>query len=122
MMLSLYLPVGVLIAASFLVLSSVAMHFFWLQLGFVALGIGFILIFRFVEWRSIVDYRWVIAGFYAFSFFLVLVAYLAGPVVRNTRSWIVVGPFNFQPVELVKVALILVYASYLSRKHFSIAR
>jgi rod shape determining protein RodA len=49
-------------------------------------------------------------------------AYVAGPVIRNTHSWLVLGPFTLQPVELMKVALILVFASYFSRRHFAIAR
>src|SRR5258708_499401 len=121
-MLSLFLPVGILILASFLVLSSVAMHYFWLQLAFVGIGIGFIFLFRFVDSRSLMNQRSIVIGFYVLSFLLVLFAFLSGHIVRNTRSWIVIGPFQFEPVELVKVALILVYASYFSRKHFSIAR
>jgi len=53
---------------------------------------------------------------------LLVFVYLYGPVIRNTRSWIVFGPFNFQPVELMKVVLIFLYANYFSRRHFAIAR
>jgi rod shape determining protein RodA len=42
--------------------------------------------------------------------------------VRNTHSWLVLGPFSLQPVELMKVALILLYANYFSRRHMAIAR
>lgn len=68
------------------------------------------------------NYRWFIWGLYALSVFLLLVTYLTAPVIRNVRSWLVLGPFQFQPVELAKIALILVYAAYFSRRHLGIAR
>lgn len=68
------------------------------------------------------NYRWFIGGLYGVALILLATAYFTSPVVRNVRSWIFFGPFGFQPVELVKVALILVYASYFSRRHLSISR
>ncbi|MCS6789345.1 MAG: FtsW/RodA/SpoVE family cell cycle protein, partial [Patescibacteria group bacterium] len=46
---------------------------------------------------------------------------LFGPTIRGTRGWLVLEPFRFQPVELTKVALILVYANFFSRRHVLIA-
>lgn len=43
------------------------------------------------------------------------------PTIRGTKGWIVLGSFRFQPVELAKIALILFYASYFSKKHIFIA-
>jgi rod shape determining protein RodA len=47
---------------------------------------------------------------------------VAGPVIRNARSWFVLGPFTIQPVEFMKVALIFLYASYFARRHLAVAR
>ncbi len=121
-MLSLFIPVGILLAAGLVTLSSISIHLFWLQLVWVALGTLIIVFFRFVDWRLILNYRWVIGGLYALSVALLLAAYVGGPLIRNTRSWLVLGPFNFQPVELAKVVLVLLYANYFSRRHVSIAR
>jgi len=119
---SLFIPVGIVIAAGLVTLSSVSAHFFWLQLIWVAVGAGLVVLFYFVDWRVILNYRWVIGGLYALTVILLVFVYLHGPTIRNIRSWVVLGPFNFQPVELAKVALILLYASYFSRRHLSIAR
>ena len=51
-----------------------------------------------------------------------LAAYFGGHIIRNTRSWLVLGPITLQPVEFMKVALILVFASYFSRRHLGVAR
>jgi rod shape determining protein RodA len=45
---------------------------------------------------------------------------LISPAVRQTQSWIRLGVFNFQPVELMKISLILLYAYYFSRRHMRI--
>jgi len=119
---SLFVAVGVLITASLVVLSSVSAHLFLLQLVWVLLGAGIILLFLFVDWHFLINYRWVIGGIYLLAILLLVFVYFKGPLIRNVRSWIVWGPFNFQPVELAKVALILLYASYFSRRHLGIAR
>jgi len=121
-MLALFIPLGVLILSGLVVLSAVGTHFFYLQLIWVALGTGLVVLFLYVDWRAVFASRWITWGIYGLALALLLFVYLAGPVIRNTRSWIVLGPFSFQPVELMKVALIFLYAHYFSRRHLSIAR
>ncbi len=121
-MLSLFIPLGVLIASSLTLLSAVSAHFFYFQILWVAAGIGLVVLFLYVDWRSVFNSQWVVWAIYLFALALLLSAYFFGPVIRNTRSWIVLGPFNFQPVELMKVALIFVYANYFSRRHLAVAR
>jgi rod shape determining protein RodA len=121
-MLSLFLPLGILLAAGLVAISSISLHLFWLQLIWIAAGVGIVVLFIFVDWHFILNYRWIIGGLYVLSVLLLIFVYVKGPVIRNIRSWIVVGPITFQPVELMKAALILVYASYFSRRHLSVAR
>ncbi len=121
-MLALFLPVFVLVAVSLVTLSALSMHLFFLQTAWVLVGACIVAFFFFVDARSIFNARWLVWGLYGFSVLLLLVAYFAAPLIRNTRSWIVLGPFTLQPVELVKIALILLYANYFSRRHLAIAR
>ena len=121
-MISLLAPTGFLIIAGLITLSSISPHLFSLQLIWVALGSLLVGIFLFIDWRTILNYRWLIAGFYIFVIGLLVFVYLGGPVIRGARSWLVLGPINFQPVELLKVSLIFLYAQYFSRRHLSIAR
>ncbi|MBU6142231.1 rod shape-determining protein RodA [Patescibacteria group bacterium] len=121
-MLALFLPVGALVLSGLVLLSAVSPHLFYLQLVWVFLGAVLVTIFLYVDWRSVFNSRWIVWAFYGVAFLLMLAAYFAGPVIRNTRSWIVLGPVNLQPVELMKVALIFLYANYFSRRHLSVAR
>jgi rod shape determining protein RodA len=121
-MLALFLPVGVLIIAGLLILSAISFHFFILQIVWVAVGIGLVVASLFVDVRSIFNSRWLVWGLYGLALFLLLLAVLVAPTIRNTHSWLVLGPISIQPVELMKVALILLYANYFSRRHLAIAR
>lgn len=121
-MLVLFIPLGILLASSLAALSAVSPHFFYLQAAWIALGAGLVALFFYVDWRAVFNHRWIIWGLYAFAFLLMLAAYFLGPTIRNTKSWIVFGPFSFQPVELMKIALIFLYANYFSRRHLAIAR
>ncbi len=116
------IPLLVLTVASLTVLSSVSRHLFLLQCVWFALGWSIVLLFRFFDWRGIVRHEWCIWGLYGGAVLLLFLGFFVSPVIRNTRSWLVLGPFNVQPVELAKVGLILAYAAYFSRRHFGIAR
>lgn len=119
---SLFLPVGILVAASLIALSSISAHLFWLQLLWMAAGAGLIVFFSFVDWRSLLNNKFLIRGIYLLSLLLLVTVHFIGPIIRHARSWLVLGPFSFQPVELAKVALILFYAEYFSRRHLGVAR
>lgn len=115
-------PAGILLAAGLLIISSISKELFVLQIVWGALGAGFIALFWLVDWRMIMNHRAFILALYGLVIALLVVVFVSGPVIRNTRSWLVAGPIRFQPVELAKIALILLYAQYFSRRHLNIAR
>lgn len=119
---SLILPVLFILFSGLVVLSSISERFFYLQATWSVIGILVVLFFWRVDWRAILNYRWLLWGIYALAIALLLVAYFTSPVIRNTRSWIVLGPFTFQPVELAKIGLILIFAQYFSRRHQAVGR
>lgn len=121
-MLAIFIPLGVLLAAGLVAISSVSIHLFWLQVLWIALGVGLVIFFSFVDWRFTTNYRWFIGGLYILAILLLAFVLVKGPDIRHIRSWIVVGPFTFQPVELAKIALVLALAAFFSRGHLSVAR
>ena len=121
-MLSLFLPVIIIVACGLTILSALSFHLFLLQLLWVAVAAALVLAFYFFDWRAIFSARWLVWGLYGGALALMLLAYLHGPIIRNTRSWLVLGPITIQPVEFMKVALVLLYASYFSRRHIAVAR
>ena len=118
----LYLPIGFLVFSSLVVLSSISSQVFLFQSIWVLFSAIIFFIFFFIDWRSIFNYRWMIFGIYVFSLALLVVTHFKGILVNNTRSWLSLGSFTFQPVELVKVSLILIFAGFFSRRHVSVAR
>lgn len=121
-MLSLFLPAGVLVGMGIVLLSTLSLHSFLFQIVWSALVACIVVFFMKVDARTVFNSRWVVWGIYGISGLLMLVALVASPLVRNTHSWIVIGPFTIQPVEFMKAALILLFANYFSRRHLAIAR
>lgn len=118
---ALAIPLAILMGASLLTLSSVASAFFTQQLVWIGLAILIIIAARMVDWRGLLASSAVYAP-YGLSVLLLVAVLAIGPVVRNIRGWLYIGPVGFQPVELAKVALIFLYARHLSRAHATIAR
>ena len=113
---------GFIVFAGLLEISSISTKLFLTQLSWVVLGAGLIFAFLYFDWHSILRSRPIVMVIYAVSLGLLILTYFAAPEIRNTRSWLVLGPIRFQPVELSKIALILMYASYFARRHLSIAK
>jgi rod shape determining protein RodA len=90
----------------------VASEFWRKQANWVAVGF-----FAFMA-TSLIDYRWIRWGalpmYLAGLFFLVLTKFM-GSKVYGARSWLHLGPINFQPAQLAVVAGIMVLALFLSQ-------
>jgi rod shape determining protein RodA len=79
----------------------------WVVVGFFAFMVA-----------SLVDYRWVRWGalpMYLAGLFFLLLTKVMGTKVYGARSWLHLGPVNFQPAQLAVVAGIMVLALFLSQ-------
>lgn len=63
----------------------------------------------------------IVLGLYFICIFLLLLLFIFGHLTHGAQSWFKVGIFGFQPVDLMKVVLILILAKYFSRRHVEIA-
>lgn len=118
----LFISAGFIVLLGLIELSSISTKLFYTQALWVVLGTALIWAFNRFDWRAAFESRYIVWAIYALSLGLLIFAYLTAPVIRNTKSWLVFGPLRFQPVELAKIALILMYAGYFSRRHLFIAR
>lgn len=79
----------------------------WVAIGFVAFMV-----------TSLIDYRWVRWGalpmYLAGIVFLILTRFI-GTKVYGAKSWLHLGPLNFQPAQLAVIAGIMVMALFLSQ-------
>src|SRR4029434_5197964 len=79
----------------------------WVGVGFLAFMVA-----------SLIDYRWIrwgaLAMYLAGIVFLILTHFI-GQRVFGARSWLHLGPINFQPAQLAVVAGIMVLAMFLTQ-------
>lgn len=100
-------------------LVSVNVDFFWRQL------VWYLAAFTIIFWGSQFDWKWLGGhtlfrqGFYWASVALLVLSNLQSQTIRGTKSWLVVGGIQFEPVEFAKLALIFVLANFFSKRHIS---
>lgn len=111
-----------LAAASLLILSSIDRQLFWLQMIWLGAAFAVVFIFTAIDWRPLVNYRWLVFGIYAAALALLVLTLFLAPTIRASRSWLVIGPMRIQTSELAKFALILVLSYFFAKRHIGIAR
>jgi rod shape determining protein RodA len=84
---------------------------FYKQLVAFGLAIGVMAATQFVLPRTFKEGSYI---FYGICVFLMVLTLLIGKEVNGAKSWLVIGPVNFQASELMKVATILATANYLT--------
>lgn len=62
----------------------------------------------------------VVMVLYATSVLLLSFLLIFADPVKGARAWFTLGPISFQPADLAKLALIILLAKYLSRRHVEI--
>jgi len=110
---------GLLAAGSLLLLASTAFDLFWKQFMWYAIAFTIIVFGSQIDWRWLGNQQWFRGGLYWLAVFLLLISNFQSHTIRGVKSWLVVGGIQFEPVELAKLGLIFVLASFFSRKHLS---
>lgn len=111
----------ILLAIGLITLWSIDPSFFWRQLLWLAISVAVFVIIVIFDLRSLSGSAWFIFIFYGLVLVMLLATLVFAPQIRNTRSWLVVGPLQFQPSEFSKVALIFLLAYFFARQHIAIA-
>ena len=73
-----------------------------------------------VDWSFLKNTR-IIVTLFSFSVGILSLLFILGSVFKGAQSWFNLGAFSFQPVDLVKLVVILILAKYFSRRHMEIA-
>ncbi len=117
--LDLKLLTGILLLSvlSLVTLASLSKEFFLWQVLWNVLGLGLVFIFSRLDWRWLASHPLLSHSFYVLSFVLVAFTLFFAEPIRGVRGWLTVGPFHLQPSELVKAAMILVYAGFFQKRH-----
>lgn len=127
--LSLMLPVILLVAFSLLTLASLSANdepafqvfkkqVVWFLLGFAVLFV----LSNFFDHRLLYTQNFFSVAFYLFCLFLLVLVLLLGVKVRGAAGWLGFSFLRIQPVELAKLALIILLAKYFATWHIEIWR
>jgi len=93
--------------------------FFIRQLVWIALGVLAFFIASKVDWRFLRS-SGVAASIYGVLIVPLLFLLVLGTAVKGAKSWLSVGSLGIEPIEFVKLALIIALAKYFSRRHIEI--
>lgn len=121
----LFLSLFILIALGLLILWSIssqdAAPFFSFkkQLVLLAISICAFFVISFLDWR-IFNSSQLILFLYSLSLSLLVVVLFFGDKSSGVAGWFNFGLFNFQPIEVAKLSLIIILAKYLSSRHLEI--
>lgn len=99
---------------------------FYKQLFFVIFGVCLMFIFTFIDYRFIKSLN---RYLYWLGVLILIIVLLFGQTINGTKGWFNIAGFGIQPVEFIKIILIIFLASYFSNlatkvktlKHFIIS-
>ena len=114
---TLFFGILVLASAGLLSLASTNQTLFSRQFVWIIASVFIIFGSTFIDWKWLGKHNWFRHTIYWGSVALLVVSHLLPGTIRGTKSWIVIGNFQFEPAELAKLALILILASFFSRRH-----
>ena len=86
----------------------------------MVIGVGIALyIYKKVDYRSVAGEK-VLWFLYGLANFLLVFVLIFGKEINNSKSWIIVGGFSFQPAEVAKVLTILFVSGYVKYRYYDI--
>jgi rod shape determining protein RodA len=109
---------GLVTMKSFAPLEATA-DFFGKQVIWVCISLIVFFIFSLIDFRFLKRTDVLVSLFLFFSFIL-LALFIVGKISNGAKSWFDFGFFSFQPVDMMKLVLVLVLAKYFSRRHVEI--
>ncbi|HCB55781.1 MAG: Rod shape-determining protein RodA [Candidatus Uhrbacteria bacterium GW2011_GWE2_40_58] len=83
------------------------------QLIALVIGLGCYSFFAYYNYRLLQNYSVLL---YVIGLLLLIGVLLFGSTIRGTTGWYNLGPFGFQPVEFMKLALAIALATYCSQR------
>ncbi len=90
-------------------------HIMVRQIAYEILGFAAMFAMIFVDYRSLVRWRWWFYGITILMLVIVLKLHGGSAEVNGAKSWLPLPGFSFEPSEVAKVVLIVWAAAYMSR-------
>ncbi len=93
--------------------------FFNKQIVWILIGFSIFFIFSFIDFRFLKRTN-VLVAIYISNVLILLLLFISGHIAHGSKSWFNFGFFSFQPVDMMKLVLVLVLAKYFSRRHVEV--
>ena len=106
-----FLGLLVIYSIDFSIHSTIGMHFYK-QILALGIGLVFMFILFFIDFRQIQSISLFI---YGFGVLLLVGVLFFGLTIRGTTGWFRIGGISFQPVELAKVSFAIFLSSYFAK-------
>ncbi|MBY0376846.1 rod shape-determining protein RodA [Patescibacteria group bacterium] len=94
-------------------------EFFNKQIIWVCISFGVFFLFSFIDFRFLKQTK-VLISLFLFFIGILFILFLLGKVSHGAKSWFNLGGFSFQPVDSMKLVIVLILAKYFSRRHVEI--
>jgi rod shape determining protein RodA len=94
--------------------------YFWKQSVWIMISFSVFFVSSLFEYRFLKQTR-VVISIYGVLLFILTLLFVLGHVSKGAESWFRLGGLAFQPIDLMKLGLIIVLAKYFSRRHIEIA-
>ncbi|RJQ31320.1 rod shape-determining protein RodA [Candidatus Parcubacteria bacterium] len=95
-------------------------YYFNRQIFWIGFSVAVFFGFSFIDWRFLRKSEILVSFFFVINFLLVILLAM-GKAVKGAASWFDLGLFSVEPVDPLKILIILILAKYFSRRHIEIA-
>ncbi len=109
---------GLVTMKSFTPLESAGL-FFDKQIIWILVGFSVFFIFSFIDF-SFLKHTNILVCLYLLTSIILFLLFILGDTSYGAKSWFNFGFFSFQPVDMMKLVLVLILAKYFSRRHVEI--
>ena len=87
------------------------------QILFLVLGFFLMLVVSFFDWTALKENPYLILTCYFLSVLSLAALFFLAPLTKGTKGWYKLGPIAIDPIEAMKIILILLLAKYFSMRH-----
>lgn len=118
----LVVPSGMLVVFGLLALYSVAVakndfSYLYKQIIFFAVGFLIMVLLSYFDYRALKNNSYLILILYGICILLLAGLHFFAPEIRGTKGWYKIGTLSLDPIEPMKIVLVVLLAKYFSMRH-----
>jgi len=87
------------------------------QILFLIIGLLLMFSASFFDWRALRDNPYLVLVFYFLTLISLALLFVFAPIIKGVKAWYRFGFFTIDPIEIVKISLVILLAKYFSGRH-----